>query len=99
GLTLPEIVDPDNEDRLLTPEEYYKEVNELLARKQNDVVVRRWKVRRFATLATLSLGKLLMYRDLDPRNWPQGEGNLLEHDVIQRFFQDGFHISSSVGST
>nr|WP_285372922.1 DUF4011 domain-containing anti-phage protein Hhe [Vibrio parahaemolyticus] len=99
GLTLPDIVDPNNEDRLLTPEEYFEEVNDLLARKQNDAVVRRWKVRRFATLATLSLGKLLMYRDLDPRNWPQGEGNLLEHEVIQRFFQDGCHTSSAGGDT
>ncbi|MEZ8145287.1 DUF4011 domain-containing anti-phage protein Hhe [Enterovibrio norvegicus] len=94
GLTLPDITDPDNEDRLLTPEEYFDEVSALLARKQNDVVVRRWKVRRFATLATLSLGKLLMYRDLDPRNWPAGEDNLLEHAVIKRFFHDGAQSSS-----
>ncbi|WP_425667728.1 DUF4011 domain-containing anti-phage protein Hhe (plasmid) [Vibrio tubiashii] len=89
GLTLPDLVDPDNEDRLLTPEEYFEAVSALLARKHNDVVVREWAVRRYATLATLSLGKLLMYRDLDPRNWPDGADNLLEHDVIRRFFYDG----------
>ena len=95
GLTLPDLVDPSNEEKLLTPEEYFKEVSALLERKQNDVIVRSWKVRRFATLATLSLGKLLMYRDLDPRNWPADKGNLLEHDVIKRFFHDGAQSSNT----
>lgn len=89
GLTLPDIYDSDNEDRLLEPEEYFHEVDSLLKRKGNDPTIGKWKVRRFATLATLSLGKLLMYRDLDPKNWPQGEGNILEHNVIRQFFFDG----------
>ncbi|KJY85581.1 hypothetical protein TW84_21520 [Vibrio neptunius] len=88
GLTLPEITEPDSEDKLLTPEQYFQEVSALLARKSNDKTVRLWQVRRFGTLATLSLGKLLMYKDLDPRKWPEGEGNILQHEVFRRFFQD-----------
>ncbi|HIF9403571.1 TPA: DUF4011 domain-containing protein [Photobacterium damselae] len=88
GLTLPEITEPDSDDKLLTPEKYFKEVSALLARKSNDKTVGLWQVRRFGTLATLSLGKLLMYKDLDPRKWPEGEGNILQHEVFRRFFQD-----------
>ncbi|MDN3699788.1 DUF4011 domain-containing protein [Vibrio artabrorum] len=88
GLTLPEITEPDSDDKLLTPEKYFQEVSALLARKSNDKTVRLWQVRRFGTLATLSLGKLLMYKDLDPRKWPEGEGNILQHEVFRRFFQD-----------
>lgn len=67
GLTLPDITQVDEHERLLLPEEYFSEVSALLARKSNDPNVKQWKVRRFGTLATLSLGKLLMYLDLDPR--------------------------------
>ena len=87
-LTLPKITEPDSDDKLLTPEKYFQEISALLARKNNDKTVRLWQVRRFGTLATLSLGKLLMYKDLDPRKWPEGEGNILQHEVFRRFFQD-----------
>lgn len=89
GLVLPYMVDQSDIERLLLPEEYFEEISALLERKSNDPIVKQWKVRRFATLATLSLGKLLMYLDLDPEKWPEGEENLLHHDVIKRFFQDG----------
>ena len=85
-LTLPSVVNP--EDQLLSPEQYFSEVNALIERKSNNPIVSKWRVRRFGTLATLSLGKLLMYLDLDPTRWPQGEGNLLQHDVIRQFFQN-----------
>ena len=94
-LILPSVVDPNDQERLLLPEEYLAEVNALLAKKSNDPLISKWGVRRFGTLATLSLGKLLMYLDLDPSRWPEGEGNLLQHDVIQRFFQDEIRDSVS----
>ena len=98
GLVLPGVTSSKDEERLLTPEEYFSEVTALLDRKNNDPTVKQWQVRRFGTLATLSLGKLLMYLDLDPRRWPEGEGNLLQHDVIRRFFHDEKRESSrSVG--
>lgn len=98
GLSLPDIIDPQNEEKLIEPESYFLSIQELLDRKSNNVLVRKWKIRRFATLATLSLGKLLMYRDLDPSNWPAGEGNLLKHDVIRSFFFDGEQPAKSESS-
>ena len=83
---------------MLLPEEYFTEISALLARKSNDPAVKQWKVRRFGTLATLSLGKLLMYLDLDPEKLPAGDENLLQHDVIKRFFQDEIHEPLSNGS-
>lgn len=94
-ITLPGLTKKDDEESLLTPEEYFAEVESLIKLKMNNKNVDQWKVRRFGTLATLSLGKLLMYRDLDPARWPEGEANLLEHDVIKRFFQDETRKSSS----
>ena len=95
GMTLPNVLDSNDEERLRLPEEYFNEVNALLARKCNDPIINRWKIRRFGTLATLSLGKLLMYLDLDPSRWPEGDNNLLEHDVVKSFFQDGSNQSSA----
>jgi len=97
GLTLPDITQVDDQERLLLPDEYFAEVGALLARKSNDPNVKQWKVRRYGTLATLSLGKLLMYLDLDPRRWPDNEENLLQHDVVKRFFQDGERVTERMG--
>ncbi|CAA0096403.1 RecBCD enzyme subunit RecD [BD1-7 clade bacterium] len=89
GIILPDVVDADDEDRLLSPEQYFDAVNALLARKSNDPNIKEWRVRRFGTLATLSLGKLLMYLDLDPARWPDNGKALLEHEVVSHFFHDG----------
>lgn len=71
------IPDLDEED---TPESYFKRLNPVL-RLHN-----RWKLRREVTLTLLSFGKLLMYRDLDPRGWPSG-AKISEHPRIKEFFQ------------
>jgi hypothetical protein len=88
GVELPSILDKDDDDKLLSPEEYFKNVEALLALKRGDATLAKWRVRRFATLATLSLGRLLMYRDLDPERWPEGDANLVNHDFIRNFFSD-----------
>ena len=42
----------------------------------------RWKVHRWGTLAMLNFSRLLMFRDLDPDNWP--EGNELDaHPLVK----------------
>lgn len=48
------------------------EVEEYLERVAQSIREKfpRWKVRRFMTIGLLNFGKLLMYRDLDPANWP-----------------------------
>ena len=74
-LSLPEI------DEDILPEEYFKKVeNQILKRKP------KWKLKRFATLAMFDFGKLLMYLDLDPDKWPQGEKNIQNHPILQQFF-------------
>lgn len=88
GVELPDVQDAQDEERLLTPEEYFAEVEALLERKSGDSAMSGWRVRRYGTLATLSLGRLLMYRDLDPARWPAGEANLVNHEFIRKFFSD-----------
>jgi very-short-patch-repair endonuclease len=85
---LPSVYRQDEDGTLLDPESYFEEVAALLARKDNDPNIRQWRVRRFATLATLSLGKLLMYKDLDPEAWPDNGSALLEHELISSFFSE-----------
>ncbi len=92
---LPSIFNKKDEDKLLSPEEYFANVDALLKMKEGDATMANWRVRRFATLATLSLGRLLMYRDLDPARWPEGKGNLVEHDFIRKFFSDDQSSGSS----
>ncbi|PCK01478.1 MAG: hypothetical protein COA42_23055, partial [Alteromonadaceae bacterium] len=87
-ISLPSMLDNKDETTLLTPEQYFKDVEALIARKSNDPNVKQWRVRHFGTLATLSLGKLLMYLDLDPKNWPGDGRGLLNHEVIRSFFSN-----------
>lgn len=46
-------------------EDYFRRVENWLA--QN---TRGWRLKRFVTLGMASFGKILMWRDLDPANWP-----------------------------
>jgi superfamily I DNA and/or RNA helicase/very-short-patch-repair endonuclease len=74
-ISLPDI----DEDTL--PEKYFKTLeNQILRRKP------KWKLKRFATLAMFDFGKLLMYLDLDPERWPQGEKNIQNHAILKKFF-------------
>lgn len=95
---LPSIFDLADEDNILSPEEYFSKVESLLAMKAGDATMSNWRLRRFATLATLSLGRLLMYRDLDPLRWPEGKENLIAHDFIRKFFSDDRSDESSSSS-
>jgi Protein of unknown function (DUF4011)/AAA domain len=50
----------------------------------------RWEVKPDAmVIGFFSFSKFLMYRDLDPENWPAGAGLDL-HDLIKGLLQDGF---------
>src|ERR1019366_7648840 len=61
GLELPLLEDDD------TPETYFAKFADILKLKK------QWSVRKQITLALLSFGKLLMFRDLDPKTWPAGQ--------------------------
>jgi hypothetical protein len=81
GLTMPFL----EEDEL--PEAYFSRFTPLLTLK------RRWKLHRHLTLTFLSFGKLLMYRDLDPKSWPAN--GLLQHRLVRELFE-GTKRSESV---
>ena len=63
-----------------TPEKYFTKLSGVLAAKS------RWRLRRQVTLALLYFGKLLMYRDLDPKNWPPG-ADLTQNPRIKDLFE------------
>jgi hypothetical protein len=74
GLEMPLLEDDD------TPESYFKKFAEILRVKKG------WSIRRHVTLALLSFGKLLMYRDLDPRTWPADQ-NIATHPLVRELFE------------
>lgn len=74
GLDMPEISEEE------TPERYFLKFRGILSAQP------RWRIRRRVTLGLASFGKLLMFRDLDPKNWPK-ESDLLEHPRITDFFE------------
>jgi very-short-patch-repair endonuclease len=78
GVNLPEF----NEDA--GPEEYFDRIENAVKKRD------RWKVRRQLTLTLLSFAKLLIVRDLDPKNWPKGlrQSELIEHELVRTVFGD-----------
>jgi very-short-patch-repair endonuclease len=71
GIEIPSIEDGDS------PENYFSRFKEILEQKK------RWRIRRYVTLTLLSFGKLLMYRDLDPKSWPE----ILNHPLVKELFE------------
>ena len=79
GITLPEIEEADG----WTPDGYFARVEEAVGE------MKRWQVDRDAMqLGFFSFAKLLMLRDLDPANWP--DGALTRLDIVRRLLKDGF---------
>ncbi len=74
GLEIPEFDDED------TPGSYFAKFTDILNSRK------LWSIRWYMSLALLSFGKLLMYRDLDPRNWPKGE-SIAKHDLVRQLFE------------
>jgi len=74
GIEMPLLDDDD------TPESYFAKFEEILKLKK------RWRIRRQITLALVSFGKLLMYRDLDPRTWPAAH-NISKHPLVRDLFE------------
>jgi very-short-patch-repair endonuclease len=60
-----------------TPEGYMDDVEYAIATR-----FPRWKVHRWGTLSMLNFSRLLMYRDLDPDNWPEGH-SLANHPLVK----------------
>ncbi len=74
GLEIPVLEDDD------VPEAYFERFDEILKVKKS------WSIRRQITLALLSFGKLLMYRDLDPKTWPPGQ-SIAKHPLVRELFE------------
>lgn len=72
GMALPDF------DESKFPEDYLREVYELIKDTQP-----RWRVRRYISLALFNFSKLLMYLDLDPKNWPDTP-NITNHPVVSQ---------------
>jgi very-short-patch-repair endonuclease len=88
GLDLPEL--PDDED--LIPGNYFADVQQAVSG------MRRWEVKPSAmVLGFFSFAKFLMYRDLDPANWPH-DRPLASAGLVQPLLQDGFEGASSFDS-
>jgi very-short-patch-repair endonuclease len=80
GIEIPEL--PDTEE--LSPVTYFQDVEKAIAGQ------RGWEVRRDdIVLWCFSFTKLLMYRDLDPENWPHDK-LLQDRPLIRALLQDGF---------
>ncbi len=74
AIDLPELPEADS----WKPGEYFEQVGEAVSK------VSRWAVvDNEILLGFFSFSKFLLWRDLNPSNWPQGVG-LLEHDVVKR---------------
>jgi hypothetical protein len=74
GLEIPVLEDED------TPESYFEKFESILQIKKS------WSIRRHITLALLSFGKLLMFRDLDPKTWPAGQ-SIAKHPLVRELFE------------
>src|SRR5262245_17063178 len=70
-LELPQLGEED------TPETYFAKVAVALAKKQ------RWRVRRWITIGHFAFARLVLYGDLDARNWT-GPGALERNPVLTR---------------
>jgi very-short-patch-repair endonuclease len=80
GFDLPDV--PDVED--LQPTNYFSDIEKLIAGQP------RWRVRRNdIVLWFFSFAKYLMYRDLDPENWPE-HAALTKNPMINRALLEGF---------
>ena len=88
GLKIEDFGDEDDVD--ITA--YMSGVAETVSRKS------RWEVRPDAmVLGFFSFSKFLMYRDLDPENWP-ADGSLDLHALIRGLLQDGFEAPEPIVS-
>ena len=82
GIEIPGL--PDDED--LDVDAYFSEIS---GRIED---MKRWSIdRKSVVLGFFSFSKFLMYRDLDPDTWPEGQGyGPRESGTIRALFGDGF---------
>jgi very-short-patch-repair endonuclease len=74
GLEIPLLGEDDS------PDLYFQRFSDLLG------VKKRWRVRSQMTLSLLDFSKLLMFRDLDPKNWP-AHASISQHQLVRELFE------------
>jgi very-short-patch-repair endonuclease len=74
GLEIPLFGDGDS------PSLYFQRFSDLLG------VKKRWRIQRQITLSLLDFSKLLMFRDLDPKNWP-ADASISQHQLVRELFE------------
>jgi very-short-patch-repair endonuclease len=74
GLEIPSLGEEES------PEQYFDKFDDLLSIKK------RWRIRRQVALSLLDFGKLLMFRDLDPKNWPT-DASIVAHPLVRELFE------------
>lgn len=85
GIQIPELPDPED----LSPDSYADSIVGLVSSQ------RTWEVLRDEmTLGFFSFSKFLMYRDLDPRNWPEHR-SLEDHLLVNGLLTHGFRAGPS----
>ena len=72
AIALPELDDG------VDPEEYISSVARAVSARQPE-----WRVRRYATLGHLNFSKQLLYLDLDPARWPEGD-SIVDHPLVKQ---------------
>ena len=86
GLSLPDL--PEEEG--WKPSEYFEKVTDLVSNKN------KWTVEADEiVLGFYSFAKFLMWRDLDPKNWPDGKG-IAGNGLLDKLLVDGFEIEEKV---
>ena len=81
-IELPEFITDED----FSPTEYF----EAVAKTLGDATSKGWEILPNAiALGFFSFAKFLMYRDLDPENWPD-ENRFLQHPLIAGLLADGF---------
>lgn len=74
SIELPDIPEDDE----WSVDDYCEQVRQAISKEH------RWEVlTNEAVIGFFSFNKFLLWRDLDPENWPQGK-SLLEHPIVQR---------------
>lgn len=63
-----------------TPESYFREVAAVVPPDA------RWRIRRYVTVGIFTFARLVMYRDLDPLEWPR---TVAQHPVVSRLLAGG----------
>ncbi len=65
------------------PSEYFRAIEDAVRHRP------RWRVQRRMTLGLLSFAKMMLVKDIDPKNWPQfANGSLLsEHPIVRQLFE------------